>query len=127
MASRRSGCQAMSSIFTGVATQYHADAAGQQHQIAAAAAAVSKYKDHLPLHRLSGIYERSGVALKASTLGDWVAAGTDGLGPIAPGRSGGRRSTLTCSRATLGLIRRSRAVEATARPKTYRPARRSST
>jgi len=44
---------------------------------------VSKYKDHLPLHRLSGIYARSGVDLKASTLGDWVAAGTDGLDPIA--------------------------------------------
>ncbi len=44
---------------------------------------VSKYKDHLPLHRLSGIYARSGVDLKASTLGDWVAAGTDGLDAIA--------------------------------------------
>jgi transposase len=44
---------------------------------------VSKYKDHLPLHRLSGIYARSGVDLKASTLGDWVASGTDGLEPIA--------------------------------------------
>jgi transposase len=44
---------------------------------------VSKYKDHLPLHRLSGIYKRSGVELKPSTLGDWVAAGTDALGPIA--------------------------------------------
>lgn len=44
---------------------------------------VSKYKDHLPLHRLSGIYARSGVDLKPSTLGDWVAAATDGLEPIA--------------------------------------------
>jgi transposase len=44
---------------------------------------VSKYKDHLPLNRLSGIYERSGVNLNSSTLGDWVAAGTDGLEPIA--------------------------------------------
>jgi transposase len=44
---------------------------------------VSKYKDHLPLHRLSGIYARSGVDLKASTLGDWVTAGTDALDPIA--------------------------------------------
>jgi len=44
---------------------------------------VSKYKDHLPLHRLSGIYARSGVDLKPSTLGDWVAAGTDSLEPIA--------------------------------------------
>ena len=44
---------------------------------------VSKYKDHLPLHRLSGIYARSGVELNPSTLGDWVAAGTDALSPIA--------------------------------------------
>ncbi len=44
---------------------------------------VSKYKDHLPLHRLSGIYARSGVDLNPSTLGDWVAAGTDALSPIA--------------------------------------------
>ena len=44
---------------------------------------VSKYKDHLPLHRLSGIYARSDVDLKPSTLGDWVAAGTDALSPIA--------------------------------------------
>ena len=44
---------------------------------------VSKYKDHLPLHRLSGIYARSGVELNSSTLGDWVAAGTDALLPIA--------------------------------------------
>jgi transposase len=44
---------------------------------------VSKYKDHLPLNRLSGIYKRSGVKLNSSTLGDWVAAGTDSLEPIA--------------------------------------------
>jgi len=40
---------------------------------------VSKYKDHLPLHRLSGIYARHGVEL----LSDWVAAGADTLQPLA--------------------------------------------
>lgn len=43
----------------------------------------SKYKDHLPLHRLSGIYARSGVDLAVSTLAGWVAGGTDALAPIA--------------------------------------------
>ena len=44
---------------------------------------VSKYKDHLPLHRLSGIYARHGVELRTSTLSDWVAAGADTLQPLA--------------------------------------------
>jgi transposase len=44
---------------------------------------VSKYKDHLPLHRLGGIYERHGVRLSTSTLSDWVAAGADTLQPLA--------------------------------------------
>ncbi|HEX5752316.1 MAG TPA: IS66 family transposase [Archangium sp.] len=44
---------------------------------------VSKYKDHLPLHRLSGIYARHGVELRTSTLSDWVAAGADLLQPLA--------------------------------------------
>lgn len=33
---------------------------------------VSKYADHIPLYRLSGIVERTGVAIAASTLGQWV-------------------------------------------------------
>ncbi|WNG50104.1 IS66 family transposase [Archangium minus] len=44
---------------------------------------VSKFKDHLPLHRLSGIYARHGVQLRTSTLSDWVAAGADTLQPLA--------------------------------------------
>jgi transposase len=43
---------------------------------------VSKYKDALPLNRLSGIYKRSGVELPVSTLADWVRIGTDALEPI---------------------------------------------
>lgn len=44
---------------------------------------VSKFKDHLPLHRLCGIYARHGVQLRTSTLSDWVAAGADLLQPLA--------------------------------------------
>jgi len=44
---------------------------------------VSKYKDSLPLHRLSGIYARHGVELRTSTLSDWVAAGADTLQPLS--------------------------------------------
>ena len=33
---------------------------------------VSKYKDHLPLNRLSGIFERWGARISRSTLCDWV-------------------------------------------------------
>ena len=44
---------------------------------------VSKYKDHLPLHRLSGIFARDGVSLRTSTLSDWVGAGADLLLPLA--------------------------------------------
>jgi transposase len=43
---------------------------------------VSKYKDSLPLNRLSGIYARSGVELAVSTLADWVGIGTDVLKPL---------------------------------------------
>lgn len=44
---------------------------------------ISKYKDGLPLNRLSGIYKRSGVDLAVSTLAGWVAAATSALEPIA--------------------------------------------
>jgi transposase len=33
---------------------------------------VSKYADHLPLYRQSGIYAREGVVLERATLADWV-------------------------------------------------------
>ncbi len=44
---------------------------------------VSKYKDHVPLHRLRGIYQRSGVSIAVSTLSNWVAAGAAAFEPIA--------------------------------------------
>jgi transposase len=35
---------------------------------------VSKYVDHLPLHRLERVYQRQGLLLPRSTLCDWLAA-----------------------------------------------------
>jgi len=43
---------------------------------------VSKYADHLPLHRLSGILRRERVDLAPSTLCDWVADVATALAPI---------------------------------------------
>jgi hypothetical protein len=43
---------------------------------------VSKYQDHLPLHRLERIYERQGVFLPRSTLCDWLAASAALLRPL---------------------------------------------
>jgi len=44
---------------------------------------VKKYAEHLPLHRIRDIYRRHGPDLSVSTLADWVAAGAEGLEPIA--------------------------------------------
>ena len=43
---------------------------------------VSKYVDHLPLHRLERIYERQGLFLHRSTLCDWMAACAELLRPL---------------------------------------------
>jgi transposase len=43
---------------------------------------VSKYCDHQPLYRQSGIYARSGVELDRSTLAGWVAKGNELLDPL---------------------------------------------
>jgi transposase len=43
---------------------------------------VSKYSDHLPLHRLERIYERQGLFLHRSTLCDWLAACAQLLRPL---------------------------------------------
>ncbi|MBV9381553.1 MAG: IS66 family transposase [Streptosporangiaceae bacterium] len=43
---------------------------------------VSKYVDHLPLHRLERIYERQGLFLPRSTLCDWLAACSGLLRPL---------------------------------------------
>lgn len=43
---------------------------------------VSKFADHLPLYRQSGIYERSGLELDRSTLADWVGGASRVLAPL---------------------------------------------
>jgi transposase len=43
---------------------------------------VSKYVDHLPLHRLERVYERQGLFVPRSTLCDWLAACGRLLGPL---------------------------------------------
>jgi transposase len=43
---------------------------------------VSKYCDHQPLYRQSGIYARSGIELDRSTLAGWVAKGDELLDPL---------------------------------------------
>jgi transposase len=43
---------------------------------------VTKYVDHTPLHRLSGIFAREGIDLPRSTLCDWVADVATALAPI---------------------------------------------
>ena len=43
---------------------------------------VSKYADHLPLYRQSGIYAREGVDLDRSTMADWVGQATWLLQPL---------------------------------------------
>jgi transposase len=42
----------------------------------------SKYADHLPLHRLEGIFRRHGLAISRSTLCGWVASVAELLEPI---------------------------------------------
>src|SRR5262249_53415260 len=43
---------------------------------------VSKYTDHMPLHRLERCYERQGLFLHRSTLCDWLGACADLLRPL---------------------------------------------
>lgn len=42
----------------------------------------AKFRDSLPLYRQSQIYERSGITLAPSTLGDWCAAAADLAEPL---------------------------------------------
>ena len=43
---------------------------------------VSKYADHLPLHRQSRMYARDGVEIDVSTLADWVGQSSALLAPL---------------------------------------------
>lgn len=43
---------------------------------------VSKYGDHLPMHRLEGILQRHGIEIARSTMCDWAAQSADLLAPL---------------------------------------------
>lgn len=43
---------------------------------------VSKYGDHLPMHRLEGILKRHGIDIARSTMCDWAAGCADALKPL---------------------------------------------
>jgi transposase len=43
---------------------------------------VSKYGDHLPLHRLEHILERHGIQIARSTMCDWMAQSAEALRPL---------------------------------------------
>ena len=44
---------------------------------------VSKYADHLPLYRQSGIYARQGIDLERSTMADWVGSAVRLMEPLS--------------------------------------------
>ena len=44
--------------------------------------AVSKYGDHLPLHRQADIFRRQGVEISRQTMGDWMRACADLASPL---------------------------------------------
>ncbi len=44
--------------------------------------ATSKFADHLPLHRLEGIFKRDGANISRSTMCDWLAAAANCLLPL---------------------------------------------
>jgi len=44
--------------------------------------AVSKYGDHLPLHRQEAIFQRQGIELSRQTMADWMRACADLVSPL---------------------------------------------
>jgi transposase len=60
----------------------HAVARGRAGPGLLAHIVVSKYDDHLPLHRQAEIYAREGVELETSTLSGWVGATAAALKPL---------------------------------------------
>lgn len=71
---------------------------------------VSKFADHLPLHRLGNILARHGLAASRSTLCDWVRGSAAALGPVY--------------RAMVARVRQSYAIHADETPVTLLQPRR---
>ena len=61
---------------------YHAIDRGKAGPNLLAHVLMSKYADHLPLYRQSGMYEREGLILPRSTLAGWVGQMTSLLEPL---------------------------------------------
>ena len=62
---------------------------------------VSKYCDHIPLYRQSGIYARDGVQIDRSTMAGWVDNGDALLDPLVAPRSAATRwPALRCTPTT---------------------------
>jgi transposase len=61
---------------------HHAIARGRAGAGLLAHIMVSKFDDHLPLHRQAEIYARDGVELNTSTLSGWVGATAAALAPL---------------------------------------------
>jgi transposase len=74
-------CRACDTVVQAAAPT-HAIARGRAGPRLLAHVIVSKYDDHLPLHRQAEIYAREGVALDTSTLSDWVGAAAATLKPL---------------------------------------------
>lgn len=55
---------------------------------------VSKFCDHIPLHRQEGIFQREGFKVARSTLGEWVDASTNFLGHIPLAYEGAYSSSM---------------------------------
>ena len=74
-------CRACESVVQTPAP-HHAIARGRAGAGLLAHIMVSKFDDHLPLHRQAEIYARGGVELNTSTLSGWVGATAAALAPL---------------------------------------------
>jgi len=76
---------------------------------------VSKYADHLPLHRLERIFDRHGIDLSRQTMCDWIGAVADPLSRIVSAQKKSVLESLTihsddtsllCQENSLGGVKR---------------------
>jgi transposase len=66
---------------------------------------VSKYADHLPLHRQEQMFKREGLRLSTSTMGDWVQGAASLLGFVVDAmRVDARQAPIVLSDATGVLV-----------------------
>ena len=75
-------CRAYTNGVTQVPAPAHLIEGGLPTEGAIAHVLVSKYADHLPLHRQSQILARSGIDIHRGTLADWVGTAAFHLAPV---------------------------------------------